>query len=150
MSDQQVYEASRAEIAKGARAHYEEASSAIHHWSSTIPKAIDLWEANAQHDELLAMLQQREAKIACLQQDIDLIKQRNEALQAELDEQCKLHSLGAEREYILLGKIARLECVALLAREVYQHNSNNLRPGGRLDSCVFELGEALDRLGGSK
>lgn len=30
-------------------------------------------------------------------------------LDQELEEQCRLNSMGAEREYVLLGKIAQLE-----------------------------------------
>jgi hypothetical protein len=80
-------------------------------------------------------------------EDYERMKQRLEALQSELDEQCKLHSLGSEREYILLGKIARLERVAEAARKVNQILQDTWARD-EIDSFDFQpLNEALDKLG---
>lgn len=40
---------------------------------------------------------------------ITTITERESELEAELAEQCRLSSMGAEREYVLLGKVAQLE-----------------------------------------
>ena len=63
MSDEQTCEATRAEIVRGAREHYEEVAKAGHAWSSSIGHALDAYEREPELKARLLALEESAAKM---------------------------------------------------------------------------------------
>ena len=72
---------------------------------------------------------------------------REYALQQERDEQCRLNGMGAEREYVLLGKVAQLERESDALRAAAQAAINLLGPTAPdCCGCEYEWNHAITQL----
>jgi len=74
------------------------------------------------------------------------VTEKETQLQRELDEERRLNSMGAEREYILLGKIAQLERSVEKLREALNGAVQLAYEGLRFNPYTPEYRKAIEAL----